>query len=84
MRRDLNVVGGNVDILSYDYMMLKAIVNSIQEQMRLQAAYNEYTDSLRKGLLVAETVLNILAGTVKLASTFSNLTATPETVTLNT
>ena len=84
MRRDLNVVGGNVDVLFYDYTLLKQLMDSFQEQMRLQAAYNEYTDSIRKGLSVAESVLNILAGTVKLASEFSNLTATPETITLNT
>ena len=73
MRRDLNIVGGNVDVLFYDYSVLKQLMDNFQEQMRLQAAYNEYTDSIRKGLSMAETVLNVLGSAVKIASTLSNL-----------
>lgn len=50
MRQDLNVVGGVTDRLTYDYSLLMALMDSFQEQMRLQAAYNEHTDSIRKGL----------------------------------
>ncbi|KAK8857776.1 hypothetical protein M9Y10_016187 [Tritrichomonas musculus] len=84
MRRDLNVVGGTVDVLAYDYSVLHAIINGIQEQLRLQAAYNEYTDSIRKGLAIAGDILNILTGAVKMMSDLSTLSLSGENMKLNT
>ncbi|KAK8892642.1 hypothetical protein M9Y10_029881 [Tritrichomonas musculus] len=84
MQRDLNVVGGTVDVLAYDYTVLKAIINGIQEQLRLQAAYNEYTDSIRKGLEVAGNILKILDGTVSLLSDVSNMSVTGDDMTVQT
>ena len=84
MRRDLNVVGGIVDVLAYDYSTLRAIINGIQEQLRLQAAYNEYTDSIRKGLAIAGDILNILTGAVSMVKALSTLSITGENMNINT
>ena len=84
MRRDLNVVGGITDRLEYDYSLLKSLMDSFQEQMRLQAAYNEYTDSIRSGLQVATNILKVLTGAVQLASSLSELTVSSDNMTLNT
>ncbi|KAK8895859.1 hypothetical protein M9Y10_013745 [Tritrichomonas musculus] len=59
-------------------------MDSFQEQMRLQAAYNEYTDSIRQGLTVATNILKVLAGAVQLVSELSNLTVSSDNMTLNT
>lgn len=52
MLRDLNVVGGTVDVLVYDYSVLRVIINGIQEQLRLQAEYNDYIKSIQKGFVI--------------------------------
>ena len=84
MRRDLNVVGGTVDVLAYDYSVLRAIINGIQEQLRLQAAYNEYIDSIRKGLAIASDIITILSGAVNMVKDLSTLSMTGENMNINT
>lgn len=84
MRRDLNVVGGITDILAYDYALLKQTVDNLVEQMRIQAMYNEYTDSIKQGVAVANSILNILASTVCIASALSTLNMSNNSVTINT
>ena len=73
MRRDLNVMGGDVDSLSYEYALLKQIIDNILEQQRIQAVYNEYTDSIRKIMNTVGTVLNIIGTCISIANAFSNL-----------
>ena len=84
MRRDLNVVGGITDTLTYDYALLKQIVDGIQEQMRLQALYNEYTQSIQKGLKVVNTILQVLSSVVQMATVLSTLSLSSERMELNT
>ena len=84
MRRDLNVVGGNVDSLSYEYALLKQIIDSILEQQRIQAVYNEYTDSIRNAMQIASNVLKILTGAVQLVSALSELSISSDNMKLNT
>ena len=84
MRRDLNVVGGITDTLTYDYSLLKQIVDGIQEQMRLQAVYNEYTASIQKGLTIANTILQVLASAISIASALSTCSMSSERMELNT
>lgn len=83
-RRDLNVVGGTVDVLVYNYSMLRVIINGIQEQLRLQAEYNGYIKSIQKGFVIVGDILNVLTGFVKLASTALALTLNDEKININT
>ncbi|WP_289705230.1 hypothetical protein, partial [Bacteroides acidifaciens] len=84
MRRDLNVVGGTLDVLSYDYAILKAIINSIQEQMRLQAKYNNYVNDLQKYITITKNVLSIVSGAIKIATALSEFSFDSESMALNT
>ena len=74
MRRDVNVMGGTVEVLQYDYAALKQTVDSLREMLRLQAAYNEYISSIQKGIKLMNSVLQILSAAVSIASTVSTLT----------
>ncbi|KAK8895928.1 hypothetical protein M9Y10_013814 [Tritrichomonas musculus] len=84
MRRDLNVVGGTVDVLAYDYSSLRAIINGIQEQLRLQNEYNDYIKTISDGLTIAGNILNILQGAVNMISDLSKLTLNDEKININT
>ena len=84
MRRDVNVMGGTVEVLQYDYAALKATVDSLREMLRLQAAYNEYIADVQKSLQIANSIIQVLTSAVSIASTLSNLNISSENMRVNT
>ena len=76
MRNDLNLVGGPVDTLSYEYAVLKQMIDSLIEQQRIQSVYNEYTDDIRKIMNITNTVLNVLATALVIKNAIATLKMT--------
>ncbi len=84
MRRDLNVVGGTVDDLGYEYAVLRQIVAMMQEQQRLQDVYNKYTETLRNVLDVSGTILSVVGTAMMFATALSALNLGSESLSMQT
>ena len=84
MRRDVNVMGGTVEVLQYDFAALKQTVENLQELLRLQQAYNDYIESLQKGVRVFSSILQILSAAVSIANVLSTLTMSSENLSIDT
>lgn len=83
MRRDLNVVGGTTDALSYQYQLLRQVIENILEQLRVQALYNEYTAKIQKMMNVMNTVLQLVSFGFQIYGVVSALNMTSDNVNLN-